>query len=201
MRQALIKFGLFFSMVIITGIGNMTSAQIYKAGAGLSFASGVDFNQSENGNPGLKLKTWISLDKRNNFHIVPTLTAFNPDVRDAGYYTLSNYMFMGDVDCQYMLFEEGTLKMVVFAGVNFTYLSSKVEESDPKYPLDVYAPNAPGDLSDNGLGGNVGAGLELRMGAHWDMNINAKYIVSKYSQFIMSVEGVFYFQSRRRHRR
>ena len=197
----MIKICLFICLAITTGFSNVVSAQIYRAGAGLCFASGYQFNRNEIGNPGLKLKTWISLDKRNTIHIVPTLTAFNRNVLGAGFYTISNYMFMGDLDGQYMFFEEKTLKMVAFAGLNFTYLSSIVAETDPKYPLNIYAPHAPGNLNDFGIGGNLGAGLEMRMGSHWDMNFNVKYILSKYSQFIISIEGVYYFQSRRRYRR
>lgn len=183
---------------ISVGTSAPASAQIYRVGAGLCFASGYEFNTIEAGNPGLKLKTWIALDRKSTIHIVPTITAFNRNSQDAGFFSVTNYMFMGDLDGQYMVFQEKTMKIVVFGGMNVTYLSSVVAETDPKYPLDVYAPNAPGDLTDYGIGGNLGAGLELRMGSHWDMNVSAKYILSKYSQFIISVEGVYYFKSRRR---
>ena len=68
-------------------------------------------------------------------------------------------------------------------------------QTDPKYPIPEYAP---GNSSDYAFGGNLGAGLELRMASKWDMNVSAKYVLSKYSQFIISVEGVYYFKSRRR---
>jgi len=147
------------------------------------------------GNPGVKVKTWIALDRKSTFHIVPAITGFNRNVLELGYYDINNYMFMGDLDAQYMLFKEGTLKIVAFAGANFTYLNSVVAQTDPKYPIPEYAP---GDVSEISPGANLGAGLELRMAAHWDMNVSAKYIMSKYSQVLISVEGVYYFKSRRR---
>ena len=171
------------------------TAQIYRIGAGLAFASGYTFNSVEIGNPGVKAKTWIALDRKSTIHIVPTLSAFNRNVLDGGYFRVNNYLFMADVDGQYMTFKEGTLKVVVFAGGNLSYLVSVVEPTDPKYPIPEYAP---GDASELAIGANLGAGLELRMGSQWDMNVSAKYILARYSQFLISVEGVYYFKSRRK---
>ena len=189
------KFNIIVSILIITGISYNLSAQIYRIGAGLCFASGFRYNLSETGNPGLKVKSWIALDRQSTIHIVPTLTAFNRNILDAGYYSLTNYMFMGDLDGQYMVFKEGTLKIVVFGGGNVTFLNSVVAQLDEKYPIPDYAPDSENDIA---FGGNLGAGLELRMASQWDMNVSAKYILSRYAQFIISVEGVYYFKSRRR---
>ena len=194
-KQILLKFGLIVSLLVITGISSNLTAQIYRMGAGLCFASGFQYNSTEMGNPGLKVKTWIALDRKSTIHIVPTITAFNRNVLDAGNFSLTNYMFMGDLDGQYMVLKEGTLKIVVFAGGNLTYLNSVVAQTDPKYSIPDYAPDNENVLA---VGGNLGAGLELRMSSKWDMNISTKYILSKYSQFIISVEGVYYFKSRRR---
>ncbi|MEN8157943.1 MAG: hypothetical protein ABFS10_13410 [Bacteroidota bacterium] len=192
------RFQLLFTVTVFLfagmGFSNSVSAQIYRVGAGLSFASGYEFNNSDVGNPGFKIKTWIPLDRKSTLNIVPTLSAFNRSVMDAGRYSIMNYLFMGDLDGQYMFYEERTLKMVVFAGANFTYLNSVIAQNDPKYPI---PDTAPGDLSDYAIGGNLGAGLEMRLAPRWDMNVSVKYILSKYSQFIISVEGVYYFKSRR----
>jgi hypothetical protein len=189
----------FISIVIILAINSLTSmpcsAQVYRIGAGLCFASGTDFNSIVTGNPGVKLKTWIALDKRSTIHIVPTISAFNRNTLDAGFFSLTNYMFQGDLDGQYTVLKEGTVKVVAMGGANFTYLRSDVEATDPKYPIPDHAP---GDATDYAIGGNLGAGLELRMASQWDMNVSVKYIISKYSQFIISVEGVYYFKSRRK---
>jgi len=79
-------------VVIITGVSHNLSAQIYRMGGGLCFASGFQYNASEIGNPGFKVKTWIALDKRSTIHIVPTITIFNRNLLDAGAFTISNYM-------------------------------------------------------------------------------------------------------------
>ena len=173
--------------------------QVRRVGAGLGFASGYEFNSVPMGNPGVKLKTWITLDnKKDALHIVPALSAFNRNVLDAGLFSINNYLFMADLDGQYMFFRDRTLKMVAFAGANVSYLMSEVTQNDPKYPIPERAPDNQTEVV---FGGNIGAGLELRMASQWDMNVSAKYIVSKYSQFIISVEGVYFFKSRRRVRR
>ncbi len=183
--------GLFLSILFSPSL----NAQVQRVGAGLSFATGYEFNGVEVGNPGLKLKTWITLDKKNNFHIVPTITGFNRNVFQTGYYTVNNYLYLGDLDVQGVVYSERTLKIVAFAGANVSYMNSVVTQNDPKYPLPEYAPTNTSDLA---IGGNIGAALELRMAAQWDMNVSAKYIVSRYSQFIISVEGVYFFKKRRR---
>ena len=194
MKKSQLLFAVVFFLFAGMGFSSSASAQIYRVGAGLSFASGYQFNHSDVGNPGFKIKTWIPMDRRSTFNIVPTLSAFNRSIMNAGNYSIMNYLFMGDLDGQYMFYEEQTLGIVAFAGANFTYLNSVIIQNDPKIPI---ANTAPGDLSDYAIGANLGAGLEMRLAPRWDMNASVKYIVSKYSQFIISVEGVYYFKSRR----
>ena len=190
---SLIRTGVLLSILLIAVTG--TYAQIYRVGAGLNFTTGFKHNSVESGNPGLTLKTWIALDKRSTIHIVPSVTAFYPSSLRLPTYTMHNNLFMADLNGQYMTFQDGSVKIVVFAGGNFLYTTSRRTQNDPKYPI---SPNALTDSTDFAIGGNAGAGLELRMGSHWDMNISIKYTISKYSQFIISAEGVYYFKSRRK---
>jgi hypothetical protein len=182
-------------IALIAGIsllaGMNTSGQIHRIGAGFSFASGVDFNYGETGNPGVFVKTWLAVNKASTLHVVPSITAYNRYKRSTGYSILTNHMFHGDVDFQYTFFREGTVKAMAFGGVNVTYLSSKYE------PLVVTGNSTITDATDLAFGANLGAGLELRMAPRWDFNISGKYIFSEYSQFIISVQGVYYFKSRR----
>jgi hypothetical protein len=194
-KRSLFLIGIGTLLGIILGYHAHASAQIYRIGAGLNFASGFKLNAIETGNPGITLKTWIALDKRSTIHIVPSLTAFYPNTLDISLYSLRNLMFQGDLNGQYQLFKEGTIGLVVMAGGNFTYVQETISQADPKYPIPEYAPN---DSAAYAIGANVGAGLELRMAPKWDMNVSIKYIISKYSQFIISAEGVYYFKSRRR---
>ena len=169
-----------------------TDAQVHRVGGGFAFASGAEFNYGETGNPGLTIKTWLALDKRSSLHIVPSITVYNRYRLETGYSILTNYMFQGDLNAQYSFFHEGTVKGVVFGGGNFTYLTSDFE---PLYPTGNETIT---DDDDYAVGGNVGAGLEMRMAPKWDFNVSGKYLFSKYPQFIISVQAVYYFKTRRR---
>jgi hypothetical protein len=168
------------------------SAQYHRVGGGLSFASGVDFNGGETGNPGFMVKGWIGLDRRGALHLVPSVTYFNRYKLETGYFVLTNHMLHGDLDAQYAVFQEGTVKIIVIAGGNFTYLISDFE------PVVVTGNESISDAQDYGFGGNLGGGLELRMAPRWDFIVSGKYLFSNYSQFVISVQGVYYFKPRRR---
>lgn len=168
------------------------SAQVNRIGAGLVFSEPVDFNYGETGNPGIVVKTWVILNKASTFHFVPSVTAYNRYKLETGYSLLTNYMFQGDLDFQYTIFHEGNVKLVAFAGGNVTYLTSDFEA------LVVTGNETITDTTGFAIGGNVGTGLELRMGPRWDFFISGKYIFSNYPAFVISVQGVYYFKSRRR---
>ena len=176
-----------FLMPCMDGFG-----QINRIGAGLTFSTPVDFNYGETGNPGFVLKTWVALNKASTFHVVPSVTAYYRYKLETGYSILTNLMFQGDLDFQYTLFHEGTVKLVAFAGANVTYLNSDFE------PLIITGNETITDTTDFAIGGNLGAALELRMSPKWDFFISGKYVFSEYSQFVISVQGVYYFKSRRR---
>ncbi|PID92673.1 MAG: hypothetical protein CSA96_02005 [Bacteroidetes bacterium] len=168
------------------------TGQVNRVALGLNFASGASFNSGETGNPGLSLKTWIKLDKRGVLSIVPSLSAYHRYRLETGYSILTNYMFQGDLNLQYAIFEQRTLRTIAFAGGNFTYLNSTYE------PLITFREPPLGDASDHAAGANIGAGLELRMSSHWDFNVLGRYVFSKYPQFIIGVDAVYYPIGRRK---
>ena len=168
------------------------SAQIRRIGAGFTFSTPVDFNYGETGNPGLVLKTWIILNKAHTLQISPSLTAFNRYRAETGYSILTNYMFHGDLDALFTVFQEGNVKAIVFSGGNATYLTSAFE------PVVESGNETITDATDFAFGANLGAALELRMASKWDFFISGKYTFSTYSQFVISVQGVYYFKGRRR---
>jgi len=166
--------------------------QIHRIGGGVTLSSGADFNHGETGNPGIVVKTWLALNKASTFHIVPSVTAFNRYKLETGFSVLTNLMFHGDLDFQYTVFSEGNVGVVAFAGGNVTYLHSDFE------PIVITGDETITDAAEFLFGGNLGAGLELRMAPKWDFNVSGKYLFSDYSQFVISVQGVYYFKSRRR---
>lgn len=190
---------LFVAAIILVLPLQQGRGQVNKAAAGLVFASGLDFNQGETGNPGLVLKTWIDLDKKSRLQLAPSITAFNRyrNLDNTSIYQLATWMLMADLDLQYAIYKSFEMNVVAFAGGNFTYLLSNVKVSDPAY---ASLPGIP--QGDRGFapGANLGAVLELRMAKQWDGNLMAKYILAQkdYRQFIISVQAVYYFASRRR---
>lgn len=180
------------SFVLLMSSGVLLFAQPDRIGAGLSFSNVLDFNTGETSNPGFLIKTWIAIDKKKKMHIVPTITAYNRYKFEPGTYILKNYMFQGDIDAQYVVFQEKTVKVIAFAGGNYTYLYSTYEE------LFASANNTISDKTDGAFGGNLGAALELRMSDHWDFVVSGKYKLSKYPQFVISVNAAYFFKTRGR---
>jgi hypothetical protein len=182
----------FIQAALMMGLCLNGLGQIHRIGGGFTFSSGADFNNGETGNPGIVLKTWLALNKASTFHIVPSVTAFNRYKLETGYSVLTNLMFHGDLDVQYTVFSEENVSAVAFAGGNVMYLHSDFE------PIVVSGDETITDTAGFSVGGNLGAGLELRMAPKWDFNVSGKYLFSNYPQFVISVQGVYYFKSRRR---
>jgi len=173
-------------------------AQPDKIGLGLAFNTGLVFNTQKTGNPAFLIKTWINLDKDRNFYLVPSLSVYNRYRFSNGYFVVRNYMFHGDLDGQFRIYEEKTLKVIGFAGGNFMYLNSDFET------LIATSGATLADLQDYAVGGNAGLGLEMRMSSYFDFHLTGKLTLSKslttdelYKQAIISVQAVYYFRSRR----
>ena len=181
-------------------------SQPERVGAGLSFAAKKRFNGGDTGNPGLNLKGWISLNKRKTMHLIPSLTAFNTLNVSHGNYGTKNFMFHGDLDFQYRLFQENTLSLVAMAGINYTHIYSK------NY-IYKFIPNQ--EITDStwaGLGPSVGAALEMRMSSHIDLILAGRYsfagiqagdpaleqglLIAPLSSPIIQFSAVYYFRSR-----
>ncbi|MGW8315553.1 MAG: hypothetical protein ACWGNV_08130 [Bacteroidales bacterium] len=167
-------------------------AQSHRLGAGLSFASPVSYNTGETGNPGFSFHYWMPMTRAETFHLVPSITVYNPYKLETGYIKLYNYMFQADMNLQYAFFQPGTVRMIVFGGGNLTQLISDFT------PVVNTGDESIEDSNDNALGVNLGAGLELYMSPQWDLNITGKYILSDYAQFVISIQAAYYFKKRQR---
>lgn len=182
-------------------------SQPERISAGLSFATKKRFNDGDTGNPGINAKTWISLDKKKVFHIVPSVTAFLPlEVNHTSYLT-TTYMFHGDLDLQARLVREKSLKLVALAGVNYRHIVSRIETV-------ISLPGQPVDSTLSGFGPTIGAALEMRMSANWDFIVSARYsltglrpgdisagerfLVAPLASPVIQVNAVYYFYSRGR---
>jgi hypothetical protein len=165
-------------------------AQSHRLGAGLSFASPVSYNTGETGNPGFSFHYWMPLNRSETFFLAPSFTVYNPYKLKTGYITLYNYMFQADLNLQYAFFQQGSIQLVALGGGNLTQL---ISDFTPVVNPDDASIE---DSRDNAIGGNLGAGLELMMSPQWDLNITGKYILSAYSQFVISVQAAYHFNKR-----
>jgi hypothetical protein len=181
-----ICIGLLFSLSL------SIDAQTHRIGGGLSFASVNSYNTGETGNPGFSIHYWHSLNRAGTIHLVPSLSVYNPYKLKTGYMVLTNYMFQGDLNLQYTVYNQGTVGIVAFGGVNAIQLISDYK------PTVVTGDETLENRSDRYVGGNLGAGLELYMSPKWDLNVSAKYVLSEYSQVVIGVQAAYYFIKRRR---
>lgn len=198
---------LFISISLLLLTVTVT-AQPEKIGAGLTFATKRRFNNGDTGNPGLNIRTWIPIDKRRTFYVVPSATVFNYFAVNHLSYLTTNYMFHGDIELQYTLFSDKSLKLITTAGMNYTHIFSKIE------PV-LNLPNLPQDSTASGFGPVIGAALEMRMSPYWDFVVSGKYsfaglrmgdaslgekaLVAPWSASIIQVHAVYYFFSRGSH--
>jgi hypothetical protein len=124
--------------------------------------------------------------------LVPSISIYNPYKLKTGYMVLLNYMFHGDVNLHYTIYNQGSVGIVAFGGVNATQLLSRYT------PIVVTGDETLENRDDRFFGGNLGAGLELYMSPKWDLNVSAKYIFSEYFQIVIGVQAAYYFIKRRR---
>ena len=177
---------------LLSSLSLSVDAQTHRIGGGLSFASVNSYNTGETGNPGFSIHYWHSLNKAGTIHLVPSVSVYNPYKLKTGYMVLTNYMLQGDLNLQYSIYNQGTVGIVAFGGVNATQLISDYK------PIVVSGDETLENKNDRYIGGNLGAGLELYMSPKWDLNVSAKYILSEYSQVVIGVQAAYYFNKRRR---
>jgi len=161
-------------LLVLTGlfISTLVLAQPERIAGGLSFATSKRFYAGETGNPGYMLKTWVPVNKRRTMYVVPSVSVYNKlSYRNSSPSFISDsYMFQADLDFQMLVFHEKTLKIAAFAGANGTYIYQHNYNPDG-YVIDGLVL----DTTDMGFGPNIGASLEMRMGAYWDFIVSAKY--------------------------
>lgn len=193
--------------VLLFFIAATAVAQPERIGGGLTFATKKRFNGGDTGNPGLNVKTWISVDKRKVFHIVPAVSAFMPMEINHNKYLTTTYMFHGDLDFQAKLFQEKSLKVAALAGVNFRHIISR---NKMLLPLT----DQPVDSTLSGFGPTIGTALEMRMNADWDFIVTARYsftglrsgnasdgeglLVAPLASPVIQVQAVYYLYGRGR---
>ena len=163
------------------------NAQIKSVAGGLLFSSGIDFNTTSTGNPGFFGKVNIGLIKR--MQLAPSMAVYKAGKGGDQFSGTErkNYMFQGDLDLKYRIMRDDNLTLVGFSGLNMTGIFSKVNEATTL--INEFEINP---------GLNLGAAVEMNIDNTYEAVISGKYIVSEFSQFVISIGVLYHFERRSR---
>jgi len=157
------------------------NAQFTKVGGGLTFSSGyhfhdVNYDGNKSGNLALSLKGIYKINVP--IQIAPSFTFFFPhvfkDINEKE--TITTMMF--DVNGHYVFNSLDKFEFYGLAGLDILLAWNTTRYSG------VGA--ATYKESDNALGLNLGAGSCMKLTDQFDLYLEAKYIVSKYGQFMLN---------------
>lgn len=171
----------FISAILAFSVAN---GQFTKIGGGLTYGSGYHFNNVTTGyeadfhrSPftGIFLTGIYELSLP--IHISPSFTYFIPRTNKppsgAGGESTRVSAMMFDINGHYVFNSLDRFEFYGLAGLNVIFTKIKW--------LGITSRN-----SDNALGLNIGAGTYIKMNEQLDLHVEAKYIVSKYDQFMLN---------------
>jgi len=170
---------LFLGLMIIIITVPAVNAQFTKIGGGTGFTTGYLFHEMENdynksGHIFASLKGIYEISVP--IHVSPSVTFFIPHVyKEFDMKTTVNTL-MFDINGHYVFNSLDKFEFYGLAGLN-VLLAWKRE----KYLEEVFPE------SDNALGLNLGAGSYMKVTDQFDIYAEAKYILSKYNQFMLNV--------------
>lgn len=172
---------LLFWLLITNICISSVNGQFTKLGGGVDFGSGYyfhkmkyDYNKSSNIAATLKGIYEISVP----IHISPSFTYFIPHVLKTQNEktTVSSIMF--DINGHYVFNSLDRFEFYGLAGFNFLYTWKKTKF--------LSAGTSPDPETDNAPGLNLGAGSYIKLSEQFDLSLEAKYIISKYHQFMFN---------------
>jgi hypothetical protein len=183
------KIYLLVLILVFTITG--ASGQFTKIGGGLGASSGFPFHQvtldaNKSGHFDISFKGIYELSLP--FHHSPSFTLFMPHVTKVSQFaneefktTVSTIMF--DLNGHYVFNSLDKFEFYGLAGLDFL-LAGKKEV----IKITGSAPSTSSSKeNDNAFGLNLGAGTYMKMTEQIDLYVEAKYIVSKYDQFMVNV--------------
>lgn len=174
------KVLLSLSIILLTVL--TLNAQFTKIGGGLGFTSGYPFHQmswdyNKSGNLNLSVKGIYELSLP--FHLSPSFTYFIPHVwkEQTSKITVSTMMF--DINGHYVFNSLDKFEFYGLAGLDILLAWKK----------DKYTGTTSETFkeSDNAIGLNLGLGSYMKLTEQFDLYMEAKYLVSKYDQFMINV--------------
>jgi opacity protein-like surface antigen len=166
----------------------VSNAQFTKFGGGLGFTSGYHFHDvqedyNKSGNINLFLKGIYEINLP--VHISPSITFFIPHVyKDPNltggeeYKSVVNTLMI-DINGHYVFNSLDKIEFYGLAGIDIL-LAWKKDVYDMLDLKETFKE------SDNAFGLNLGVGSYIKLTEQMDLSVEAKYLVSKYSQFMVN---------------
>jgi opacity protein-like surface antigen len=180
MKKILITFVLFAASL------SAAYSQFTKIGGGISYGTGFHYNKESGAFAVLYRSPFAGIFLNGIYefnlplHIAPSFTYFFPRTNSYAYAVgnitertrVSSMMF--DINGHYVINSLDRFEFYGLAGIDITFAHIKWIGSDSKE-------------SDNVFGLNLGAGTYIKLTNQFDLSCEAKYLISKYSQFMINV--------------
>jgi opacity protein-like surface antigen len=177
---------LYILLFITVTAFSIANGQFTKIGGGLVYGTGFHFNNvtSPSFEANLHRGPFIGIFVKGIYelnlpiHISPSFSYFIPRTNESGEQTFSQKTrvseMMFDLNGHYVINSLDRFEFYALAGLNLTFAHLKWVGTESSG-------------SDNALGLNLGAGTYMKMTEQLDLSLEAKYIVSKYDQFMLNV--------------
>ncbi|MDQ1332602.1 MAG: hypothetical protein QG576_637 [Bacteroidota bacterium] len=173
---------LLLSLLIIVCTVSTSDAQFTKVGGGAVFTSGYHYNNETTGtfadvhrSPLLGMFVTGIYELNLPFHLSPSFTFFFPRHNSNGFEETRTSTMMFDVNGHYVFNSLDKFEFYGLAGIDIAFAHIKW--------LDVVGSTG----SDNAIGLNLGVGTYMKLTDQFDLYGEAKYILSKYDQFVFNV--------------
>jgi len=176
MKKALISL-----MVILSSVSYL-NAQFTKAGGGTGFTTGylfheMDYDYNKSGNIFASLKGIYEITVP--IHVSPSFTMFIPHIYKQFDSRITVNTMMFDINGHYVFNSLDKMEFYALAGIDVLFAFKRT-----KY---IGTTSEVFKEDDNSFGLNIGAGTYFKLTEQFDIYGEAKYLLSKYSQFMLNV--------------
>jgi len=174
-------------LIIVSAVPSV-NAQFTKIGGGGAAGTGIYWNNETDvsnyrtGLPALSLTGIYEIMLP--LHVAPSFTYYFPHITKTSIVTgestkqvISCMMF--DINCHYVFNSLNRFEFYVLAGLNVTLVGIK-------RITEINAATNKTKESDNAFGLNIGPGICIKLTDQFDLYGEAKYILSKYDQFLFN---------------
>lgn len=192
---------LLLTLVMLIATASV-NAQLTKVGGGLGFTTGyhfhkMDYDYNKSGNFNIFLKGIYEL--KLPIHLAPSVTFFMPHVWKQSDINMDQKVsvktLMVDLNGHFVFNSLDRFELYGLGGLDILLAWKKDVQT-----IGVSAPiTQTYKEKDNSLGLNLGLGTYMKLTNQVDLNIEAKYLVSHYSQFMLSAGVLVNFQYIIRH--